>query len=90
MQAGQIHDDYRIDFISEHLKWLHKGISEGCHCLGYHMWTFIDNWSWLNGYKKSLWFCTTGFSHPNAHGEKKAENGLPLPQNITVLIKRLL
>ncbi|MEX5716721.1 family 1 glycosylhydrolase [Serratia ureilytica] len=53
---GQIHDDYRIDFISEHLKWLHKGISEGCHCLGYHMWTFIDNWSWLNGYKNRYGF----------------------------------
>ncbi len=56
VQAGQIHDDYRIDFISEHLKWLHKGISEGCHCLGYHMWTFIDNWSWLNGYKNRYGF----------------------------------
>lgn len=33
-----------------------KGISEGCHCLGYHMWTFIDNWSWLNGYKNRYGF----------------------------------
>ncbi|MEA7931609.1 AhpA/YtjB family protein, partial [Salmonella enterica subsp. enterica serovar Montevideo] len=32
------------------------GISEGCHCLGYHMWTFIDNWSWLNGYKNRYGF----------------------------------
>ncbi|MDV1296308.1 family 1 glycosylhydrolase, partial [Citrobacter freundii] len=38
------------------LKWLHKGISEGCNCLGYHMWTFIDNWSWLNGYKNRYGF----------------------------------
>ena len=56
IENGQINDSYRIEFVSEHLKWLHKGISEGCHCLGYHMWTFIDNWSWLNGYKNRYGF----------------------------------
>ncbi|WP_237768416.1 family 1 glycosylhydrolase, partial [Enterobacter hormaechei] len=35
---------------------LHKGISEGCNCLGYHMWTFIDNWSWCNAYKNRYGF----------------------------------
>lgn len=56
IQDDQINDGYRIEFVSQHLKWLHKGISEGCHCLGYHMWTFIDNWSWLNGYKNRYGF----------------------------------
>ncbi|MFS2225780.1 glycoside hydrolase family 1 protein [Pantoea sp. B65] len=50
-QHGQIQDDYRIDFVREHLQWLHRGITEGSNCLGYHMWTFIDNWSWCNAYK---------------------------------------
>lgn len=48
---GFIHDDYRIDFYRDHLKWLHKGITEGSNCFGYHVWTFMDNWSWLNAYK---------------------------------------
>ncbi|GGC85140.1 glycosyl hydrolase [Thalassobacillus devorans] len=48
---GDIQDDYRIEFISEHLKWLYKGITEGSNCYGYHVWTFVDNWSWLNAYK---------------------------------------
>ena len=48
---GIIQDDYRIDFYKNHLKWLHKGIEEGSNCIGYHVWTFIDNWSWLNSYK---------------------------------------
>ncbi len=89
VQTGQIHDDYRIDFISEHLKWLHKGISEGCHCLGYHMWTFIDNWSWLNGYKNRYGFVQLDLA-TQTRTVKKAENGLPPPQSITVLIKHLL
>lgn len=48
---GVIEDDYRIEFIQDHLKWLHKGIEEGANCKGYHLWTFIDNWSWTNAYK---------------------------------------
>lgn len=48
---GQIQDDYRIEFYQDHLTWLHKGIEEGSNCIGYHVWTFIDCWSWLNAYK---------------------------------------
>lgn len=48
---GIIDDDYRIDFIKEHLQWLHKGIEEGANCFGYHLWTPIDCWSWMNAYK---------------------------------------
>lgn len=48
---GRIEDDYRIDFYKDHLTWLHKGIEEGSNCIGYHVWTGIDNWSWLNAYK---------------------------------------
>ncbi|MGL4676578.1 MAG: glycoside hydrolase family 1 protein [Brevinema sp.] len=46
-----IQDEYRINFLKSHLKWLHKAIQEGCNCLGFHWWTFIDNWSWINAYK---------------------------------------
>ena len=48
---GIVADDYRIDFIREHLEWLHKGIEEGSNCFGYHLWTLLDCWSWSNAYK---------------------------------------
>ncbi len=48
---GLIQDDYRINFIKEHLEWLKKGMDEGTNCIGYHLWTFVDNWSWKNAYK---------------------------------------
>ena len=51
MVDGKIQDDYRIEFFKEHLTYLHKGIEEGSNCIGYHVWTFIDCWSWLNSYK---------------------------------------
>ena len=53
---GFIEDDYRIDFIKEHLEWLHKGIAEGSNCFGYHLWTPIDCWSWSNAYKNRYGF----------------------------------
>jgi 6-phospho-beta-glucosidase len=48
---GVIQDDYRISFFKDHLIWVHKAIQEGANVKGYHVWTFIDNWSWLNAYK---------------------------------------
>ena len=50
-EDGKIEDDYRIEFIKDHLRWLHKGIEEGANCKGYHLWTPIDCWSWTNAYK---------------------------------------
>lgn len=34
---GQIEDDYRIEFVKEHLINLHKGITAGANCFGYHI-----------------------------------------------------
>ena len=51
IKDGMVQDQYRIDFLTEHLQYLHKGMEEGSNCLGYHMWTFIDCWSWINAYK---------------------------------------
>ncbi|MFD1172693.1 glycoside hydrolase family 1 protein [Oceanobacillus picturae] len=55
-EGGEIQDDYRIEFIREHLKWLHRAIEEGCNAKGYHLWTFMDNWSWMNAYKNRYGF----------------------------------
>ncbi|MFR2848085.1 MAG: glycoside hydrolase family 1 protein [Hungatella hathewayi] len=48
---GMVEDDYRIEFIKEHLTYLHKAIEEGCNCFGYHLWSPFDCWSWTNAYK---------------------------------------
>lgn len=56
IENGEIQDDYRIEFIGEHLKWLHKAIEEGCNAKGYHLWSFMDNWSWMNAYKNRYGF----------------------------------
>ncbi len=44
-------DTYRIDFYKAHLNQLYNALEAGANCFGYHVWTFVDNWSWLNAYK---------------------------------------
>ncbi|EPH98338.1 putative 6-phospho-beta-glucosidase [Enterococcus faecalis 13-SD-W-01] len=56
LKDGIVQDDYRIDFLKEHLTYLRKAMDEGSNCLGYHMWTFIDCWSWGNAYKNRYGF----------------------------------
>ncbi|MGM0165917.1 6-phospho-beta-glucosidase [Enterococcus sp. AZ135] len=70
---GMIEDDYRIDFVQEHLEWLHKGIEEGSNCFGYHMWTPIDCWSWLNSYKNRYGFISNNI-HTQIKTVKKSGN----------------
>lgn len=50
-ENGQVQDDYRIEFIRDHLECLHRGIEDGSNCFGYHLWTPIDCWSWSNAYR---------------------------------------
>lgn len=61
-EDGVIEDDYRIRFIQEHLYWVHKGMEEGSNCFGYHLWTPIDCWSWMNAYRNRY-----GFISVNIH-----------------------
>ncbi|MFZ3390074.1 glycoside hydrolase family 1 protein [Buttiauxella gaviniae] len=56
MVNGQVQDNYRIGFLKEHLSYLHQAMADGSNCLGYHMWTFIDCWSWQNAYKNRYGF----------------------------------
>lgn len=49
--SGHVIDDYRIDFISEHLKWLLKAVNEGIPCEGYMLWAFTDCVSPMNAFK---------------------------------------
>lgn len=53
---GMVEDGYRVEFIKDHLRWLHKAIEEGCNCFGYHMWCPFDSWSWSNAYKNRYGF----------------------------------
>ncbi|MCR6097439.1 glycoside hydrolase family 1 protein [Salipaludibacillus agaradhaerens] len=72
LKDGRIEDDYRINFIKGHLTWLHKAIEEGCHTKGYHLWTFMDNWSWMNAYKNRYGFYSVNLETQERTAKKSA------------------
>ncbi|WP_207871835.1 6-phospho-beta-glucosidase [Enterococcus sp. DIV2402] len=72
MENGMIQDDYRIEFMQEHLEYLHQGIAEGSNCFGYHTWTFVDCWSWLNGYRNRYGFYRVDLENNFARSLKKS------------------
>jgi 6-phospho-beta-glucosidase len=65
---GTVDDAPRIAFVREHLAAVHRAISGGAAVRGYYMWSLLDNFSWLNGYKKRYGFLyvdrTTLARHP--------------------------
>lgn len=93
IQDGMVQDDYRIEFLQEHLVWLHRAMKEGSNCLGYHMWTFVDCWSWINAYKNRYGFyrldLETGEKTVKKSGlwfkQVVAENGFEVQEKIEVI-----
>lgn len=94
-EEGLIEDDYRIQFIQEHLYWLYKGIEEGSNCFGYHLWTPIDCWSWMNAYRNRYGLIATNI-HTQVKTIKKSgywfkqvakENGFVITDNLKKTLK---
>lgn len=71
-ENGQINDDYRIEFVSNHLKYVHQAIQEGSNVQGYHMWTCMDNWSWTNAYKNRYGFISVDLDNDGQRSIKKS------------------
>ncbi|MBD7911240.1 MULTISPECIES: glycoside hydrolase family 1 protein [Clostridium] len=51
-----VNDDYRIEYLKEHIKVCKEAIADGVNLLGYCTWSFTDLLSWLNGYQKRYGF----------------------------------
>lgn len=55
-ENGEIHDEYRIEYLKAHIKACREAITDGVELLGYCTWSFTDLLSWLNGYQKRYGF----------------------------------
>lgn len=51
-EDNKIHDNYRIDYLSKHIKQVEKLVSEGYPVFGYCPWSFIDVLSSHQGFAK--------------------------------------
>ncbi|SDQ36017.1 glycoside hydrolase family 1 protein [Carnobacterium viridans] len=52
----QVHDDYRIDYIRDHIAACHDAINDGVELFGYCPWSAIDLLSSHQGFKKRYGF----------------------------------
>lgn len=69
---GVVQDDYRIDFVGQHLQWIARAIEDGARCRGYHYWAVIDNWSWNNAFKNRYGFVEVNLSDGYSRHLKKS------------------
>lgn len=51
---GSIQDQYRIKYVSRYLECLKEAIDEGSDIRGYFYWTFMDNFTWTQGYSHPM------------------------------------
>lgn len=49
---GHIHDDYRIEYLKNHIEEMRKAVCDGVELIGYNTWTFIDVVSSSDGFSK--------------------------------------
>lgn len=49
---GKVNDQYRIEFLNGFIDWIRQAQKEGCDVRGYFVWSTMDLYSWINGYKK--------------------------------------
>lgn len=69
---GYIEDDYRIDFVHDHLEALLKAKAEGSNAQGYMMWAFTDCVSPMNAFKNRYGFVEIDLEHDNRRVLKKS------------------
>ncbi len=56
LEGDAVHDQYRIEYLKEHVEAIGEAIDEGVEVLGYCTWSFQDLFSWTNGYAKRYGF----------------------------------
>ena len=49
---GNVNDDRRISYLQRYLAQVGRAINEGADVRGYHVWTLLDNFEWLEGYSQ--------------------------------------
>jgi len=62
--SGAIVDQRRIDFYSGYIAALHRAIAEGVDVRGYHAWSLMDNFEWLDGFSMRFGLTYVDFTNP--------------------------
>ena len=62
---GEMEDDGRIEYLSDHMVSVAKAISEdSCNIIGYTVWSIIDNFEWNQGYSEKFGIYAVNMTSP--------------------------
>jgi beta-glucosidase len=59
---GEVLDLHRREYIRQCLQELHRTIQDGAPVQGYFLWSFLDNFEWLDGYARRFGICYTDYA----------------------------
>lgn len=51
IKDGKVEDIKRIEFMNDYIGNVKKAIEDGVRILGFHYWSFMDNFEWAEGYE---------------------------------------
>ncbi|HEU5081342.1 MAG TPA: GH1 family beta-glucosidase [Opitutaceae bacterium] len=61
-EKGEILDLHRREYVRQCLAELHRAIGDGAPVRGYFLWSFMDNFEWLDGYARRFGLCYTDYA----------------------------
>ena len=59
---GEVLDLHRRNYVRACLKELHRAITERVPVKGYFLWSFMDNFEWMDGYSTRFGLCYTDYA----------------------------
>lgn len=65
LQDGEVHDDYRVAYLSGFVDWIDRARADGIDVRGYFVWSTMDLYSWINGYEKRYGLVYVDYEHDN-------------------------
>ncbi len=58
---GEVLDLHRLEYVRQCLAELHRTIQDGVPIRGYFLWSFMDNFEWVDGYARRFGICYTDY-----------------------------
>ncbi|MDB6127620.1 MAG: beta-glucosidase [Verrucomicrobia bacterium] len=59
---GEVLDLHRREYVRQCLVELHRAMADGVPVRGYFLWSFMDNFEWLDGYTRRFGICYTDYA----------------------------
>ena len=72
IEAGQVADHDRIDYLRGHLAEARRAIADGARLEGYFLWSLMDNFEWGFGYSRRFGITQVDFATQARRWKKSA------------------